>query len=144
MPPALRAATLLGAATLALPLPAHADEMWTTSWGDMAWETDLGETAVLIVPGTDGEATMRLFVQGLARDVAGDRGSYIGVWMSDRSDGSCAVAVVDPVGGTTTAFWGTFRLTFVEPGFPSAWSGVWGSCVDQPTNAFAGQPAFGD
>jgi hypothetical protein len=144
MKPAATLAPLLGALALALPLPALADEMWTTSWGQMAWEADLGETAVLTVAATDTEPTLRLFVQGLARDVMGGRGSYIGVWMADRRDGGCAVRVVDPVGGKSTAYWGTFRITFVDEGFPSAWSGVWGECVDVPANAFSGQPAHGD
>lgn len=144
MTSAFRVAALTGAFAAALPLPALADELWSTSWGRMAWETTLGETAVLTVAATDTEATLRLFVQGLARDVEGGRGSYIGVWMADRRDGACAVSVVDPVGGKSTAYWGTFRITFVDERFPSAWSGVWGDCVDAPTNAISGQPAFGD
>ena len=131
-------------AAFVLATPAAADEVWSTSWGRMAWETSLGEAAVLTVPATETEATLRLIVQGLARDVAGDRGTYIGVWMADRRDGGCAVSVMDPVGGKSTAFWGTFRITFVETQFPASWSGVWGECVDAPTQPFAGTPLVGE
>lgn len=123
---------------------ALADEMWDTTWGRMIWETDLGDTAVLMVAAEGTEPMMRLFVEGLAAHVSAERGSYIGVWTADRRDGGCAVAVVDPVGGRSTAFWGTFRLTFVEGQFPSAWAGVWGECADAPTNALAATPATGD
>lgn len=140
---ALPPLALLGLIALSA-APALADEMWDTTWGRMIWETDRGETAVLSVAPAQGEPGMRLFVEGLAADVSAERGSYIGVWMADRRDGGCAIEVLDPVSGKSTAFWGTFRLTFVEGQFPSAWAGVWGECADAPTNALAGTPATGD
>jgi hypothetical protein len=133
------------AAVTALSTAAHADEIWDTSWGRMHWETDLGgRIAVLTVPGDGAVGALRMFVEGLAEDVAGGRDTYIGVWAWDRRDGGCAIAVADPVGGKTTRYWGTFRITFVEDGFPSAWAGVWGECADAPTNAISGQPNTGN
>lgn len=139
MRPSARLTAALLCALLAL--PAQADEQWDSDWGQLEWERDIGSVAVFRRTGEPG--LMRMFVEGLAEDVSGGRGTYSGVWINDRGAERCPVAVVDPVGGAATPYWGTFRLTFVETGFPSAWAGVWGLCTDTPTRAIAARPRTG-
>lgn len=136
--PAAHAAVL--AAATALALPAGADEVWRGDWGRIAWHSDLGITAVLTAEGAPGGKMRRLYVEGLALDSAGPRTTYDGIWTAETSDAACALAVVDPLSGAPTSYWGTFRLTFVTRSFPSAWAGVWGECTDTPTHAFGAEP----
>ena len=113
---------------------AQADEMWQSTYGPVIWETDMGETAVLLLQDETRDRTVRLFVEGLAAEVAGPRGHYRGVWIASQKSGDvgpCATAMVDPMGGTSTD-WGTFQVTFVSPFFPSDWAGSFGQCLDTP------------
>ena len=123
--------------------PLAADEAWTGDWGRVIWETDMGITAVLLADGGAGAPVRRLYVEGLALDATSRRGSYAGIWTASFGDGGCELPVVDPVSQQPTAHWGTFRITFVERSFPSAWAGVWGECTDAPLIAFGGVPEIG-
>lgn len=123
-------------------LPAAADEVWTGDWGRIVWETDLGITAVLSADGGTGASPRRLYVEGLTLDAAGRRTTYEGIWTAETGEGGCALALVDPVSQAPTPYWGTFRITFVERAFPSAWAGVWGECTDPPLTAFGALPRF--
>lgn len=128
----------LSLALAALSSPAFADEMWSSSYGPVIWETDLGTTAVLLLQDTDSGVGIRLLVPGLAADMSGGRGTYTGVWVSTEGEQPCVSEMVDPVGGYTSPYWGTFTLTFVHDSFPSDWAGAFGACLDLRTVPFSG------
>lgn len=132
------------AALVTVSAPAMADEVWSTSRGDMQWETTLGEIAVFNLYG-DGVAPseFRLFLHGLGSDVMGGRGNYLGYWTSESGVRSCSASLTDPM-GTTTYDWGTVELAFDRPEFPSGWSAQIGYCVDPREEAVRGvAPAAG-
>lgn len=120
--------------------PVLADEMWDTSMGRMIWETDIGETAVLLLNGPEGQV-LRAFVPGLARDVAGGRGLYRGYWTASGGEEPCEAQLIDPM-GSKTYYWGTFTMTFVADAFPSDWAGVSGSCFYPQETAISGVAAY--
>lgn len=124
--------------------PALADEVWSTLLGDVAWETDVGDTAVFVMEAPAGGAR-RIYVPGLAADVGGGRGSYEGYWIDSNAAATastCAVSMMDPM-RTLSPNWGRVTITFVEDGFPSDWTGLWGDCFDAPSRVLNGTARVG-
>ena len=124
-----RLSLALAAPAVLLALPAQADELWSSTHGMIAWETDLGETAVLRLDDQGAGRVVRMLLPGLAADMTGGRGAYLGLWIADSGDRPCLTEMVDPVSGIKTPHWGTVTLTFLQPHFPSDWAGVYGHCL---------------
>lgn len=137
----MRCSLILSLAALSAS-PALADEVWTTALGPVAWESDMGSTAVLRLDAGDGDQVIRMFVPNLAADVMGGRGTYTGVWIANAGDTGCVVEMVDPQGGKS-AYWGSFTITFVHDAFPSDWAGVYGTCLDAPNMPISGVAQVG-
>ena len=114
--------------------PLLADEAWDSNFGPVIWEADFGDTAVLMLEDTESGRIVRLYVDGLAADVMGGRGAYQGIWIASAGDEACTVQVVGPDGFKSNQ-WGQFVITFVGEDFPSDWAGVYGTCLETPTNA---------
>lgn len=124
----------------AVAAPALADEVWVSQHGPIVWETDIGTTAVLRLDDEESGVSIRLFVPGLAADVAGGRGTYTGVWVAPEGPDTCVTDMVDPVEEFASPHWGTFTLTFMAESYPSGWAGAFGPCLDlrtQPISATA-------
>jgi len=117
-------------AAAAFSAPVMADEVWSTSHGDMQWEHTLGDIAVFNRYG-DGIAPseFRLFLHGLGTDAMGGRSNYVGYWTAESGANNCAAGLIDPM-GTTTYDWGTVELVFDRSDFPSGWTAQIGYCVD--------------
>lgn len=118
--------------------PVMADEAWNTSLGTVAWMDNIGDMAML---GTEDGST-RIFLPGLAGDVMGGRGAYDGYWTADGAADDCGMQMIDPAGHKARA-WGRVVITFVNPGFPSDWAGVYGHCFDEPSLPISGTAITG-
>ena len=125
-------------AVAVLALSAAADELWTSDYGPILWEADIGETAVLRLDETNTGGVVRLLVPGLARDVAGGRGAYQGIWVADNGETPCLTEMIDPISGAKTPHWGTFSITFLGNEFPSNWAGAWGACLNPALDPITG------
>lgn len=124
--------------------PALADEAWTTNYGPMIWETDIGDTAVFLLDElAQGHGLTRFLVPGLVLDMNGPRGAYTGIWIADSGESPCAADMIDPVTGAKSPHWGTFQITFVGTAFPFEWAGVLGACQFQPWDPISGEPVVG-
>lgn len=128
---------LLAAAFCLTAAPALADEAWDTGFGRLIWETDIGDTAVLLLDDQGRDRSVRMFVPGLPAHVMGGRGYYEGIWIASQKDGAqgpgCGLAMIDPMGGASTE-WGTFQITFVNEEFPSDFAGSFGDCLEPRVN----------
>jgi len=126
------------AATLLAAAPALADEAWTSGYGPIIWEADIGETAVLRLDETGSGSVIHFLVPGLARDVSGGRGTYQGLWIASQGEVPCLTDMVDPLTGAKSPYWGSFTLTFLRTEYPSDWAGAFGNCFDAQTDPLVG------
>ena len=134
---------------------ALADEVWSSSAGEITYVNDEGGFAILFQQG--GEDGMRnLYVSGLAGNYEDRTGIFTGYWIgldegtSPDMKGASATdymtgceAELVAVDGTRGRFWGRVELQFVSPGFPSAFIARTGSCFDDPTETFTAAPITG-
>ncbi|MCC5995349.1 MAG: hypothetical protein JJU18_03135 [Oceanicaulis sp.] len=123
--------------------PVMADEVWSTPYGPMQWETTLGDMAVFNLYG-DGVApsALRLFLPGMALDAMGGRGEYYGFWTAESGERVCPAALTDPM-GLTTRDWGSVELRFDRAEFPSGWTARVGVCFDAPGESIRGEAPAG-
>ena len=117
--------------------PVLADETWNTEDGLIVWDDNFGETAVLMMA-TDAGVTVRVYVPGLARDVAGGRGTYEGYWIATDGSERCEAQLTGPDGAKSN-YWGTFTISFVRDAFPSDWAGTSGACFYPHEATISGQ-----
>ncbi len=129
-----------GAGAIAICLGAMADEVWSTPGGDVVYEKDLGEVAVLSYPLDQDELRGHAFISGLGGNYD-DRGHFTGYWSEPEieEDGLCPMAIVDG-NGLTTRNWGRVTMTFLDTGFPSSWVAVRGHCFEEPSQHLVGNP----
>lgn len=119
---------------------AMADEVWTSNYGKVVYETDLGPTAIWSYRNENYNGLIHL--AGLA-GIYKNRGSYEGYWVQYSSDKRCDT--VRPTQNKDTShYWGRFHITFIDKDFPSRWEAKWGYCNDdmQPT-PWRAEPYFG-
>lgn len=109
-----------------VPFPVLADEAWTTPFGNVIYEKDIGDTAIFF---TDyrGDDT-RLYFPGLAGQLD-DRGSHQGYWITS-GDGPCSAELAGP-DGTSSNDWGRMMITFDNSTFPSGWTAIVGTCFSE-------------
>lgn len=127
-------------AALGIGLGAVADEVWSTVIGDVIYEKDLGDVAVLSYPLDEGDLRGHVFISGLGGNYD-DRGHFTGYWSEPMMDDGqlCDMAIVDG-NGDTTYTWGRVTMTFLDNGFPSSWVAVRGDCFKEPTEHLVGNP----
>jgi len=119
---------------------AAADEVWSTEIGDVVYEKDIGDIAVLSFPaGPEPDARGHVFISGLGGNYDA-RGHFTGYWSEPSSDdGLCPMSIVDG-NGETTNNWGRVTMTFLDTGFPSSWVAVRGDCFAEPDSHLVGNP----
>ena len=131
---------IAGTAALAICAGALADEVWSTSGGDVVYEKDIGDIAVLSYPMDEGDLRGHAFIFGLGGNYD-DRGHFTGYWSEEMTDedGLCPIAILDG-NGLTTNNWGRVTITFLDEGFPSSWVAVRGHCFEEPSAHLVGHP----
>jgi hypothetical protein len=145
----MRLATLT-AACLSLSLPALADEVWSTPYGNIVYERDLdGYIAVLSVPAeamtgdaTTGATPATVHVMGMTPVAEERSGLYEGFWYIQGNTGYCEAQMTAP-GGKATNNWGRVRIYFDRPAFPTGFLMLVGSCFYDPYFVVRADPAAG-
>ncbi len=130
-------ASFAAAAAAILPT-AHADEVWSTKVGNIVYQDEVGEFAVLTIPANAQGDTAQAFIYGLAGNYD-DRYRFEGYWTQPDGPASCAVEIVDAE-GNSSANWGRLQLDFVTPAFPSAFILQVGSCFNDPEDVLLATP----
>lgn len=135
-------AALAGACLFAA--PALADEVWSSEIGDIIYEADIGDYAVLSFEGDGGTVRYNAFVDGLGMNYD-DRSRHDGYWTGPMGDGGveCAVSIIDHA-GLATNNWGRVEVVFVDRAFPSTFIAQRGECFDEPRDALVAKPIVGE
>jgi hypothetical protein len=119
--------------------PAIADEVWSSDYGAVVYQQDRGKTAIW----TYGDSARgSIFIEGLAGKYT-SRGIYYGYWSQSSSKIRCDTAR-EGRDGTSTYYWGSFRIQFIEPEFPSRWSAMFGYCNEPPSLPWRAYPIVGN
>jgi hypothetical protein len=127
---------LLAALTLTA-APALADEVWSTPYGDIIYESDLPNViAVLSAPaeamsGDTTGARAVVHVLGMTSNATERVGVYEGYWYVQGNAGYCDAQMTAP-GGKATNNWGRVRVFFDRPEFPTGFVMLVGSCFYDP------------
>ncbi len=117
----------VAALALALcPAAAIADELWDSPAGQIVYQSEIDDMALLSFPLGDGEGM--LYIHGMAGNYD-DRGVHYGFWIGDGA-GDCAASLTGPDGRSSSDF-GSATVVFDDPGFPSGFSAVLVPCMDQ-------------
>ena len=126
------AALVLAAGTV------QADEVWTTASGDIIYEGDVGDTAIMSYP-LAGGAKGYLFFPGLAGNVT-TRGLHAGYWMAP---GESCKSEMTGANGFKSKAWGPIQIIFDAPGSPAGWTLLSAVCFGSTgtsTTALIGKP----
>lgn len=126
---------LLAAAVLAVSAgPALADEMWQSNWGEIVYDSDIDEVAVLTFEGG------ALLIDGLAGNYDA-RGEFTGLWVNYNIDEgeACETPVVDALGNEAWV-WGRLDVHFVDAAFPSRWKADYTICDGPVAGTIAAEP----
>jgi hypothetical protein len=119
----MRKTLLLGA--LLLNTAAQADERWQSNYGDVIYEADVGETAVLSFPGAHPGHRVHMYVEGLGGNYD-QRDVFSGYWIApEQSDCPIEMSGED---GLTSSTWGSVVIAFDNTGFPSAFTAQLADC----------------
>ena len=128
-----------GAAALVMCLGAVADEVWSTVIGDVIYEKDIGDVAVLSYPMDYPDTRGHVFIKGLGGNYD-NRGHFSGYWSEPQMEVPlCDVTIIDGNGLETTN-WGRVSITFLNSGFPSGWVALRGNCFGEPVDHLVGNP----
>ncbi len=121
----------------ALP-PAKADEVWSSDYGKVVYQTNRGKTAIW----TYGDSAKGIvFIDGLA-DQLNERSYYYGYWAQSSSKVRCDT-YREGRDGKPTYYWGTFNIQFLETTFLARWSADYGYCDELPVSQWRGTPIVG-
>ena len=119
--------------------PAIADEVWSSDYGPVIYQADRGKTAIW----TYGDsASGSMFIEGLAGQFK-YRGTYYGYWSQSTSKVRCET-YREGRDGKSTYYWGSLRIQFLDPEFPSRWSAVFGYCNQSPNLPWRASPIVGN
>jgi len=116
-------------AVLVLAVPAFADESWTTEFGDVIYETEIGDVAVWSYPSANGKGRGWLYFPGLAGNYD-DRSVHEGYWIEEVQTGCSAELIA--VDGRRSHYWGRVLLVFDRAAFPTGWTALGGDCFEEP------------
>lgn len=127
------------ALTAAAALPAaNADEVWSTKVGDIIYEDEIGDFAVLSIPSNAQGDRAKAFILGLAGNYD-QRYRFEGYWTWPEGDATCAVSIVDAEGNTSD-HWGRIKIHFISPAYPTGFVLEVGSCFEEPDEVLVGLP----
>ncbi len=117
--------TLTAACCLAITaMPAVADEVWDTPYGEVVYLADEFGSAVLSFTNIDGTAA-ELVIPGLAGNFD-DRGVHEAYWVGSGAL-ECEAALARP-GGFASLDWGRAVISFDDPAFPTSFTLTLGDC----------------
>ncbi len=119
-----------------LPFTAAADEVWTTPFGEVIYEQDMGDVAILSYPAGE-KMRGHAYFPGLGGNFD-DRSVHWGYWIEPR-EGPCGATMTGPDGVSSTA-WGRAVIIWDESGFPSAFTGLGGECFGEPFASIRAEP----
>ena len=131
---------VLGVALLAATaMTAQADEVWKTKIGEIFYEDDIADYAVLSYPA--GARNGRAFIKGLAGNYDNRTGVFEGYWteVPNDTDTQCDVSITDHHGDVTTN-WGRLTVVFHTDAYPSGYTIIRGHCFNEPTDALNAIP----
>jgi hypothetical protein len=118
---------LAGACVALLATAASADESWTSSIGDIIYEAEIDGVAIFTYPAPNVEGGVgRLYFPGLAGNYE-NRGSHTGYWIAPGDAGACP-ATLTGADGVASKDFGSLLIVFHEPGYPTGWTLVSGTC----------------
>ena len=106
------------------PLPAAADEAWTSKHGKIVYQSERDGAALLYFDHPDGSQAM-LVVPGLAGNYT-DRGVHEAYWVG-TGEGTCD-ALLAITKGHGAHHWGRARIAFDKPAFPTDFTMMLGDC----------------
>lgn len=126
--------------------PALADEVWTTPYGDVYYETDLNNGQGVLRNDDEGMIT-RFYIDNLAGNATG-RSTYTGFWVGLTPEGeqpviACDVGLEDPISGKVSFDWGQLTLSFIDPDYPGRWIAFGGECFGEPEDMIFAEPKSG-
>jgi hypothetical protein len=131
-----------------LALPATADEVWSTSFGDIVYQSSDPEgSAIFTAPGVlfDGVApkgsVAHIYIPYLD-SVPDSRYAHTGFWILE-GEGQCPVGLVGP-DGKTSRNWGQVELLFDSPTFPSGFTMSYGTCEFSLSQFVRAEPVLGE
>lgn len=116
---------------------ATADEVWTSSIGDIVYLAEIDGTAIFTYPVQPEGSVGWLYFPGLAGNYD-NRGQHLGYWIAP-GEGACP-AKLTGVDGTTSNNWGQLMIVFHSPGFPASWTMVSGNCFDALGSSLTAMP----
>lgn len=124
------------AALALLATPALADETWTNPAGQLVYEADMGHIAVLSFPigatplaQAGGAPRAQVYFPGLGGNFD-NRSVHDGYWAMPGTP-VCTASLTTP-DGTSTQTWGRARIVFDRAAFPTGFTMLIGSCLDDP------------
>jgi hypothetical protein len=129
-------------------MPALADEVWSTPYGDIVYESDLpNAVAVLSAPreamtGEIGGEPVTVHVLGMTANVVDRTGLFEGYWFAQGNTGYCETQMTAP-GGKATNNWGRVRVYFDRPEFPTGFTMLVGTCFYDPYFVLRADPMAG-
>ncbi len=113
-----------------------ADEVWRTEEFNAVYVEDKGDTAIWEY----GDGFGTVFLDGLAGEYE-DRGTYYGYWVQATSSKKCDT-FREGANGQPTYHWGTVKVEFVDPDFPSRWKLSLGICDGERMIDLNGTPVI--
>lgn len=138
----MRLRHVLPIALLLLPSDVMADEVWDTSSGQVIYEADEGDVAILSYD-TGGAERGYLYFPGLGGNFE-DRGVFNGYWIAPGGGGESCGATLTGVNDVASTYWGRAMIVFHESGFPSGWTLMTGPCFAEPAAPVVGTPVTGE
>ncbi|MDG1418442.1 MAG: hypothetical protein P8J78_00895 [Maricaulis sp.] len=120
--------------------PALADEVWTSDAGQVIYEADIGEYAVLTMR-TPKNGSYRVYIRGLAGNYDNRVGQFTGYWIATDPNipsPECDVTILT-VDDRTTHLWGRVNMTFDRPAYPTGFSAQIGDCYEEPNVQWTGR-----
>lgn len=142
----MRLVLALSASLMAV--PALADEVWTSEFGEIIYEEDTADyNAIFSLPavalnGTAGpQERAQITIYGLGGNFTDRYGLFEGYWTSP-GDPLCDTALVPP-GGKASRSWGRIQIVFDRPSFPSGFTLLIGTCFWDPIMTLRAETAAG-
>ncbi len=119
----------LALAAALLATPTLADEVWTSEMGDIVYQSERSNAAILSFTNLDAyEGT--LVIPGLAGNFS-NRGVHEGYWLGTGA-GDCPAFMSMPGSDEATTNWGRATIIFDEAAFPTSFTLMLGWCFEDP------------
>ncbi|WP_299931829.1 hypothetical protein [uncultured Pelagimonas sp.] len=110
---------------------ATADEVWTSTTGDVIYEDEKAGAAIFSFI-TETGTRAELVIPGLAGNYD-NRGVHGALWIGTGPD-QCAVSMMRPE-GQPSMDWGTAVISFDRPAFPTGFTLTIGDCIGPLTRS---------